>query len=289
MLRPVQVLVIIGRILSTLPYLLNLCSCNIMASKRYTVAELTHAIRLAPETAPNVYKVDDKTVVKRGDATRLAEAAAMDLVRCKTSIPVPTVYNAYVDETDSEIGTIVMEFIEGNVLRDVWEDMNSRQKESIISQLKGFMEELRAIKGSFIGSVDGTSCEDQLFTEPSGGYGPYATESEFHEGIVQAMQHAQKNVFVDMVSDMVRAMPPHQIVLTHSDLAPRNILVRGDVVVGILDWELAGFYPEYWEYVKALYRPKWESAWIQDRAVDAILKPYHLEHAVMRQVRDVVW
>ena len=51
---------------------------------------------------------------------------------------------------------------------------------------------------------------------------PYATESDFHKGIVQAMQRAQKNVFVDMVSDMVRAIPPHQIVLTYSDLASKE-------------------------------------------------------------------
>jgi hypothetical protein len=31
---------------------------------------------------------------------------------------------------------------------------------------------------------------------------------------------------------------------------------------------MAGFYPEYWEYVKALYMPAWESEWIKDRAVE---------------------
>ena len=32
-----------------------------------------------------------------------------------------------------------------------------------------------------------------------------------------------------------------------------NILVRGGKIVAILDWGCAGWYPECWEYNKALY------------------------------------
>jgi len=42
----------------------------------------------------------------------------------------------------------------------------------------------------------------------------------------------------------------HRIVLTHGDLQPRNIVVQGDKVTGIIDWEFGGWYSEYWEYVK---------------------------------------
>lgn len=45
-------------------------------------------------------------------------------------------------------------------------------------------------------------------------------------------------------------------VFTHGDLRPANIMVdtneTGDWrVTGIIDWEEAGFYPAYWESVKA--------------------------------------
>ena len=44
----------------------------------------------------------------------------------------------------------------------------------------------------------------------------------------------------------------HKIVFTHGDLAPRNIMISKDfVITGIIDWEYGGWYPEYWEYVKA--------------------------------------
>jgi aminoglycoside phosphotransferase (APT) family kinase protein len=45
--------------------------------------------------------------------------------------------------------------------------------------------------------------------------------------------------------------------MTHSDIRPDNILVlvtdQGKIkVTGLVDWELSGAYPEYWEFVKAL-------------------------------------
>jgi hypothetical protein len=38
---------------------------------------------------------------------------------------------------------------------------------------------------------------------------------------------------------------------THGDLSSLNILARGDNIVGIIDWETAGFLPEYLEYTSA--------------------------------------
>ncbi|KAF9234081.1 hypothetical protein BU15DRAFT_53061, partial [Melanogaster broomeanus] len=40
------------------------------------------------------------------------------------------------------------------------------------------------------------------------------------------------------------------VYLTHGDLLPRNILVDGSRITAIIDWETAGFYPEFWEYCR---------------------------------------
>jgi aminoglycoside phosphotransferase len=54
----------------------------------------------------------------------------------------------------------------------------------------------------------------------------------------------------------------YRTVFSHGDLAPRNILVKDGRVVGIIDWETAGWYPEYWEYARLkrsnLDAPDWE-------------------------------
>lgn len=88
---------------------------------------------------------------------------------------------------------------------------------------------------------------------------------------------------------MVLTLRNHVIVMTHGDFSPRNIIVQGSKVVAIVDWEMSGYYPEYWEYVKALYRPAWESDWINNRVVVKILVPYSMELAVIRHAQTIDW
>ncbi|KAF2026738.1 hypothetical protein EK21DRAFT_103008 [Setomelanomma holmii] len=84
----------------------------------------------------------------------------------------------------------------------------------------------------------------------------------------------------------------HRIVITHGDLHPRNIMVnlethesppmQGEViqtemkvirVSSIIDWEAAGWYPEFWEFVKAVSMIDTRgplSDWIEFLPYDAI-------------------
>ncbi|KAK8043485.1 Aminoglycoside phosphotransferase [Apiospora rasikravindrae] len=184
---------------------------------------------------------DGKAVVKTGAYTREAQGNTMKFVRQHTSIPVPEVYNVYKD------------------------------------QRTGFW-------WSFIGAADGSACDDQFFCASPWSYGPYQTEEEFNEGLCQAWSKDREDeeAFTLLLCQMQRTtMHGHDIVMTHNDFAPRNILVRGSTVVAILDWEYSGFYPEYWEYCKSLWRPCWDSAWIKDGLVERVLDPYYKELAVI--------
>jgi aminoglycoside phosphotransferase (APT) family kinase protein len=236
-----------------------------------------------------VFKVDATTIVKTGDSVRLTEATTMQFVREHTAIPVPEIYNAYRDEKTGHV-RIITEYVEGDCLEHVWDKLNPSEKDLIIQQLRNIFLELRELKGTFIGGIDNTACEDQLFTSDLGGYGPYDNEKDFNDGIVTALKRSQQGPWVDMVSEMIlKLLQDHKVVLTHGDFAPRNVLVQGTKVVAVLDWELSGYYPEYWEYVKALWRPAWESAWSKDRAVDQILQSYLSELAVVWHTRDIIW
>lgn len=257
-------------------------------TRKISPSELTDSTRIVPDSTIQVFRVDDKTVVKLCDPTRLAEAEALRFIRSKTSLPVPEVYNAYVDES-TDRGVIVMEYIEGDVLQDVIDEMDDDRREKIALELQKFMTELRSFEGDLIGSVDGSPCEDPVFCAELGGFGPYKTEHDFNEGLIRAMNLSQTNSWVDHVTKLVRAMPSHKIVLTHGDLSPRNIIVKDDKIAGIIDWEMAGFYPEYWEYIKAMYHPNWQSCWVTEGFPDRVLKSFHLEHAVMMHMQQVVW
>ncbi|RMZ88864.1 hypothetical protein DV736_g3907, partial [Chaetothyriales sp. CBS 134916] len=258
-----------------------------MQDRTVTSDELSESRRMA-DFCP-VFKVDETTVVKSGDSVRFAEAAALRLVREQTSIPVPEVHNVYRDEASGHV-RIVMEFIEGDVLDEVWEQFGRNQKDEVIQQLRGFFAQLRGIQGTFIGSVDGTACEDPLFTDQLGAYGPYEDEPAFNKGIVKALESSSQGAWAVTISDVVLdTLKDHNIVMSHGDISPRNILVRGTKVVAILDWEMSGFYPEYWDYVKSLYKPAWESGWIKDKVAERILRPYYAELAVMLHVHNMTW
>lgn len=86
----------------------------------------------------------------------------MRFVRSKTSVPALEVIDAYVHPETSH-PCILMAYIDGRPLDQFWDTYSEPQKEHILSQLKGYVEELRQIKGTFIGSVDGTCCADQFF------------------------------------------------------------------------------------------------------------------------------
>ncbi|KAI1171204.1 kinase-like protein [Nemania sp. FL0916] len=238
-----------------------------------------------------VYKVDSKTIVKSSERFRLSEAETMRFIRNNTSIPVPEVYNAYKDE-ESGHTRIIMEFIEGVQLEEAWDTYSAVEKESVIAQLRGYMEELRQLKGTFIGSIDGSWCDDHFFDDERGGYGPFQDEDDFNAGIVKALRRARApgRVDVELTCDIfLEVMKGNEIVFTHNDLAPRNILVQGSKVVSILDWELSGYYPDYWEYCKAWRRPDWQSGWIKERALDKILQPRLKELSVMWNTTEIIW
>ncbi|WEW55870.1 hypothetical protein PRK78_001304 [Emydomyces testavorans] len=265
-------------------------TCNLKPSRdskrRIRISDLSPADKVVADSFIQIYRFEDRKVAKVCQPAQLAQAKAMQYVREKTSLPVPEVYDAYIDEYANR-GVVIMEYVEGDVLQDVWADLTAEQQCSIVAQLKGYMEELRTLKGIFIGPVDGSPGYDPTF-ETEEPFGPFKTESEFNEGLIKVMKMSRDSIWVEHVADFLRALPQHNIVFTHADLAPRNILVRKDQIVAFLDWEMAGFYPEYWEYVKALFYPDWESKWIKDNAVLKFLQPWPLEHAVLLHVQQIV-
>ncbi|KAJ4319273.1 hypothetical protein N0V84_006464 [Fusarium piperis] len=253
-----------------------------------TKQELAEATQFGPFCAARLL-ADGETIVKTSENTRVAEAETMKFVRQHTSIPVPKVYNVYKDE-ESGFVRIVMEYVHGKRLDEAWVEFTDAEKESVIQQLRRHFNELRQIKGSFIGSVDGSACDDQFFSDDLGAYGPYKDEAEFNQGLVKAWSTGRDDPFTILLCKLqLEVMKDHEIVMTHNDFAPRNIIVRGSTVVAILDWEFSGFYPEYWEYCKALWRPPWDSLWIKDGLVEQVLDPYLKEVAVILHTSYRIW
>ncbi|PSS03225.1 kinase-like domain-containing protein [Coniella lustricola] len=192
------------------------------------------------------------------------EFAALQLVRQLTSIPVPqpldmistkttaSQTNDHHDRDDAEPVSYILESrLPGMPLSNCQFVLSDRECGRIEEQLAEYLVELRSIPNNAnadrpICSVLGEQCSD---TRIRGGVpvGPFADEAEFNQNL-RFPDHPNRQ--------------GHQIVFTHADLNPRNILVGhglqadGSVgwgITGIVDWEMAGYYPEYWDYTKALF------------------------------------
>lgn len=221
----------------------------------------------------------------------IAEAHAMQFVAKHTSIPVPKVHCAFIHK---RVTYIVMDRIEGHQARYRWPERSPESKMKILEQLRRIVAELRSIppsKGPMkIGNVDGGPLIDPRLPSngniENGGIGPFATKRAFHDALVFNANHDGgdlSNLSADLgellrfyrrdgVDEPIR---DGDLVFTHGDLSSLNILVRGDEVVGIVDWETAGWFPAYWEYVCAKHVNPYNTFWKDE--VDHFITPMPLE------------
>jgi serine/threonine protein kinase len=212
-----------------------------------------------------VRRLDDDTILKYGPGIKLREAEAMIYVSEKTSVKCPKVIGAYILDG---WGYIIMTYVPGEVLSKFWPQASEADRKKVIDQLRRYLKEMRTIEGDYVGGFGRTPCSSAEFMwdfDPDHTFGPYNDEDAFNAGILSALyrktpESARINRGSEMGQkayqkerQMVNSHRGHKSVFTHGDLCPVNILIKPDSTVVILDWESAGFYPEYWEWYKATW------------------------------------
>ncbi|KAF4449211.1 serine/threonine protein kinase [Fusarium austroafricanum] len=233
--------------------------------------------RLALKTTAHFYKYDEpcapiskRLIVKTGPAVHLTEAATMRFVAANTSIPVPSIYCSFIHKNRA---FIVMERIQGISLPAAWRTLSETDRKNIFNQLRGYFDELRALTpppGTGVESCEGGSLRDSRIPRSWPRFGPFKTIQDFHSWLREDLkpeEHPDREDDDDWraIKEMVVKQdgPWPSPVFTHGDLNPSNIMVRGDRVVGIIDWEFGGWYPYYWEYTSAWYGNRLRQEWQQ--------------------------
>lgn len=220
-----------------------------------------------------------KFCIKATSSTTLAEANAMQFVARHTSIPVPKVYCAFRYKNRTYI---VMQRINGHMLGYKWTLRSDESKKRILGQVKAMVEELRNIhppEDIGVANVDGGPIYDSRLPRKSL-WGPFKTIHDFHRELrdqVEVEAHCGNAGDVGNVPQDLRELISFhkqswpRSVFTHGDLSSLNILAHGDEVVGIIDWETAGWFPPYWEYVSARNVNPRNQFW--QKEVDKFLSP----------------
>lgn len=266
--------------------------------------DLQKADNLCPgKMGARIVLADSDMIVKFGHGVRLAEAEALHLASTRTTIAVPKLLSAYILDG---IGYIIMSYEAGESLEQYWDRTSQADHDRVLESLRDYVKQMREIPGDFIGALDGSPCRDGIFEAGYGDYtqyfyGPYPSEESFNEGIIQALRDRLRPKMLELEDDIesnffngeyalhqtVRGLKNHRIVFTHRDLHPGNIIVRADGTLVLLDWGIAGFWLEYWEFYRAMNSIPWRASW--DRMVEKFIPPFYIEFSVMKRVLGTAW
>ncbi|KAK3054679.1 hypothetical protein LTR09_004408 [Extremus antarcticus] len=203
-----------------------------------------------------------QTRQKAGYFTDLTEAASMEFVRQNTSIPVPKVYCAF--RRKSGRTYIVMQRSKSHKPAIGWQKRSEDSKLRILTQLKAMIDEMRSLKSPYRDAVT-SACGGSLFDDrlpglslrypvnTSSRFGPFEDIRAFHRWLRRPATDINESNFHE-INELIAAhenMEWSTPVFTHGDLSSLNILVKDDRVVGIVDWEMAGWFPSYWGFTTA--------------------------------------
>ncbi|KAI3325912.1 kinase-like protein [Xylariaceae sp. AK1471] len=204
-----------------------------------------------------VVRVGEHFIVKYGKNVKQLEGENMLFVKKYTTIPVPQLYAMKTYDEDKTM--LIMENIKGITLRDYMRTMTPTQLQSIGAQLRAQLNELRRIPvpvPGYYGSLGHRPLYDIYRNRE---YGPFDTVTEAITANFKMMLPPRTSRrFTDIIKffagsfELVATALGHtHPVFSHADLHEENILVRPDGTPVIIDYETAGFYPAYHEYLNA--------------------------------------
>jgi hypothetical protein len=193
-------------------------------------------------------------------ARGLKEVAATIMMRF-AGFPTPKIIS-YGDHPSSPHApmTILMTRIPGKDLgnRELYAGMTDVQKESIFAELQCMIRVMRRWsrpQGEHkLCSVLGTPIRSVRISNHA--VGPCEFEAEFNDHLFESLadynlESQEKLVETVEIAEQLRNMR-HPIVFTHGDLKHHNIMVLDGHSSAFLDWESAGWYPDYWEFTPPL-------------------------------------
>ncbi|KAI9739325.1 MAG: hypothetical protein M1834_007538 [Cirrosporium novae-zelandiae] len=209
-------------------------------------------------------------ILKWSDGTRLEEVLATKAMY-KAGFPVPRIitYGSHPDSPHAPM-SILMTRIPGQQLGQVYKTMNSTDKETVRSEMKTYLDTMRKWKspwgGNRICSISGTAIRSVRV--PNHRVGPCENQQELFNYLISpawASRFKSKAKYQELLAKakQISSIQAHKIVFTHGDLKHHNILVDKGHVTGFIDWESAGWYPDYWDFTTGM-RVSRKGSWWHD-------------------------
>ncbi|KAK6949581.1 hypothetical protein Daesc_009664 [Daldinia eschscholtzii] len=200
------------------------------------------------------------------------EYETLNMLRRQTDIPVARPLDLV---SDGKRSYLVTSRVPGKPIGLCIDFLNNEQLRIFAHDLWYCLQKLRTLQKdpilrSTISNTVGKACYDGrivsaiVYDETRGDFvGPFSAEAEFNK--ILRSPHIPDIVHRD----------GHKIVFTHGDINLRNVLVdeKSGRLSGIVDWETAGWYPDYWEYTKAHFSTRLKWRWLKD-VIEVVFKDF---------------
>lgn len=197
--------------------------------------------------------------MKWTDRTSLEVAISMQMAQT-AGMPVPTVLNCgeHPDAPFNRKFSILMTRLPGVPLNNSNDRLFVEDEEPWPEELKMCVQSMRlwnppnqhAVSSPIATCIRSSRVPDHIM-------GPFSNQKDFYDFLISpASKHGFENLdeYEAALSRTRRLRDSdYRILFTHGDFKAHNILVDDDGhLSGFLDWESAGWYPEYWEYTTAM-------------------------------------
>ncbi|KDN72038.1 hypothetical protein CSUB01_02384 [Colletotrichum sublineola] len=215
----------------------------------------------------------------------------------ETSIRIPP----YQIVTSPSTGTeaVIEDQVSGEgvkTLGEVWNVWDDIRKYRAVVQTRDMVKAMRSIKPTDI--PQRPVIADRYVSRP--GSNPLQRERVYRDNkeficilrdsiaAVSHDAHLVRNA-VEFVDELVASK--QDLVFTHGNLTADNIYVSewtGEVLA-IANWSEAGYYPLYWEFIKAKLSYNNEENFDREGAVDIMLEPWRIELALMKPAHETMF
>jgi len=224
----------------------------------YSDSELTRHILASPTLTERtrLRLLSDNLISKYHNPECIDDDIKATEIAHHLGIPVPSIKRKV---TVGSNAFCIMQRVAGKTLEERWPSLSLWSSMMITMKLHRYVQQLRSLTSTIAGSL--VSGEIRSFWLEDRFGLPVRCSSEditdfirFWTGFksIQKAILEAKNPSEQAEPSKAYVPAPTTLVFTHHNLAPRNILVDTEGQLCILDWELSGFYPVYFEYASMM-------------------------------------